>query len=51
MDYHTEEYREGLRKEIELLDRKVLLLKLMNVGLKNNEDVTELESKIKALGI
>ncbi|MGG0308266.1 hypothetical protein ABEY43_07370 [Priestia megaterium] len=51
MDYHTEEYRESLRKEIELLDRKVLLLKLMNVGLKNGEDVTNLENKIKALGI
>lgn len=51
MNYHTEEYREQLRKEIELLDRKSLLLKVMNISLGKGEDVTEIENKIKALGI
>ena len=51
MDYHTEEYREGLRKEIELLDQKLLLLKVMKNCLNKGEDVTELGNKIKALGV
>lgn len=51
MECHTEEYREKLRKEIELLDQKVLLLKVKESRLKNGEDVTELDNKIKALEI
>ncbi|WP_310876982.1 hypothetical protein [Priestia megaterium] len=51
MDYHAEDYRQQLKKEIELLDRKSLLLKVMNISLEKGEDVTEIENKIKALGI
>ncbi|WP_182006277.1 hypothetical protein [Priestia aryabhattai] len=51
MDYHTKEYRDKLSSEIELLDQKLLLLKVMKNCLNNGEDVTELGKKIKALGV
>ncbi|MGG4434446.1 hypothetical protein AAXE64_07790 [Priestia megaterium] len=49
MEFHTEEYREGVRKEIEVLQKKESLLQEMNIKLKNGEDVTELTAQYKSL--
>jgi hypothetical protein len=51
MEYHTEEYREELRKEIEVLQQQESLLQEMNIKLKNGEDVTELNEQYKSLEV
>ncbi|MMZ64383.1 hypothetical protein D1872_267120 [compost metagenome] len=51
MERHTEEYREGLRKEIEVLQKKESLLQEMNIKLKNGEDVTDLNKQYKLLEV
>lgn len=51
MERHTEEYRESLRKEIEVLQEKVFLLEEMNIKLKNDLDITDLEAQYKSLEV
>lgn len=51
MERHTEEYREGVRKEIEILQEKVFLLEEMNIKLKNDLDITDLEAQYKSLEV
>ncbi|MFK7678665.1 hypothetical protein ACI3ER_11545 [Bacillus sp. Wb] len=49
MEYHTEEYRELARKEIEILQEKIFLLEEMNIKLRNDLDITDLEAQYKSL--